>query len=329
MITLGLETTCDETACGVVKDGKEILSNVIASQSIHREFGGVFPEMASREHVNLLIPVIEESLQQAKISLNEVDLIAVASHPGLMGSLLVGTTAAKALSYGLNKPIISVNHIQAHLYAATMELKNPPFPAIGLILSGGHTSLVYMKNPFEYEHLGSTLDDAIGEAFDKVARLLDLPYPGGPEIEKLAKKGSYTYPFRPCSTKDPYAFSFSGLKTKVLYTLKGQDSQSTPKKTPNKADIAHSFQKAAIDTILQKIQYVCKKLQIYNVYLGGGVSNNQKLRQSLEKEFPDYNIFFPPKGLSLDNGAMIAGLGTVLFQNNPHSENLSFVPTPS
>ncbi|MBS0626956.1 MAG: tRNA (adenosine(37)-N6)-threonylcarbamoyltransferase complex transferase subunit TsaD, partial [Verrucomicrobia bacterium] len=258
MLVLGIETTCDETAVAVVKDGKDILSNVIHSQiEIHRKYGGVFPEVASRSHVDILPSVIKESIHVAGISLQDIDLISVAKGPGLIGPLLIGLNSAKALALGLNKPFVGVNHVEAHLYAAMMGQENLLFPSLGVVVSGGHTFLVLIEGIGSYKKIGSTVDDAIGEAFDKVAKLLDLPYPGGPEIEKLALEGdSSIISFKPGKVKErPFDFSFSGLKTNVFYSIYGQNGVKNapcPLDPKQKANIAASFQETALKDIVKK-----------------------------------------------------------------------------
>lgn len=302
MLVLGIESTCDESAASLVRNGKEILSNVIASQvEMQKQYGGVFPEMASRAHVDAMMPVIEEALMGKK-----PDLIAVAHKPGLMGSILMGVTAAEALSSAWDVPLVGVNHIEAHLYAAMMETQI--FPALGVVVSGGHTFLVRIDGVGKYERLGATVDDAIGEAFDKVARMMELSYPGGPEIERLAAEGDpKRFAFRGGRVKDrPLDFSFSGLKTNVRYTL--QDLELNLK---NKQDIAASFQRAAFEDIYNKTMLAAKKVGPKAIYLGGGVTNSLTLRKMFSKT--GLPVFFPGKGLSLDNGAMIAGLGYHVF----------------
>ncbi|MEX1012892.1 MAG: tRNA (adenosine(37)-N6)-threonylcarbamoyltransferase complex transferase subunit TsaD [Waddliaceae bacterium] len=306
MIVLGIESTCDETGCAVVKDGREILSNLVASQiNLHKRFGGVVPELACREHADLFIPLLNKALNEANVTLNQIDLIAVANGPGLIGALLVGLSAAKGLSFALKKPLIGVNHIEAHLYAAIMSAKEEiEYPCIGAVLSGGHTSLVLVKNIGEYELIGQTQDDAIGEAFDKVAKLLNLPYPGGPEVEKLAKKGNQAaFPLKSGTIKNrPFDFSFSGLKTGVLYASRKQTL------TPQvREDLAASFQHTAFEDIISKTLKAAKQYQCNSVLLGGGVTNNQTLRNMFAQT--DLNLMWPTKELTLDNAAMIAGLG--------------------
>lgn len=311
MLVLGIESTCDETAAAIVKDGHEILSSLISSQiDLHREYGGVVPELACRRHVDIIVPVIKETIEKANLHLKEIDLIAVANGPGLIGALLIGLHAAKALSLSLNKPLIGVNHVEAHLYAAQMSQKEPiSFPAIGCVLSGGHTNLVLMNSIGNYQLIGQTVDDAIGEAFDKVAKMLKLPYPGGPEIEALSHQGDCKkYPFKPGIVKNhPFNFSFSGLKTAVLYTIK--DLSLSPKITQ---DIAASFQYAAFSSVLNKTLEAAKKYNCQTIIFGGGVTNNQTLRRMFQET--NLHTIWPAVGLSLDNAAMIAGLGYHKYQ---------------
>ncbi|HEY2809866.1 MAG TPA: tRNA (adenosine(37)-N6)-threonylcarbamoyltransferase complex transferase subunit TsaD [Rhabdochlamydiaceae bacterium] len=319
MFVLGIESTCDETACAVVRDGKEILSNVIYSQSeIHRPFGGVFPELACRRHVDALVPVIRQALDKAQVSREALGLIAVASGPGLIGSLLIGLNAAKSLSLAWKIPFVGVNHVEAHLYAALMSLESPPLPALGVVISGGHTFMVKINGIGSYEILGTTQDDAIGEAFDKVASMLHLPYPGGPVIERLAKQGDpHRFSFRAGQVKGrPWDFSFSGLKTSVLYAIKGANaSKDFPLliSEKEKADVAAAFQETALGDIVAKALSVAKSLQLRAIFCGGGVSNNRRL-QELFKTQACIPVFFPPAELTLDNAAMIAGLGYPIFQ---------------
>lgn len=301
MLVLGIESTCDETACSVVKDGEEILSFVVASQAAqHEQYGGVFPEMASREHEAVLLPTIKAALQDHRI-----DLIAVSQGPGLMGPLVLGLSAAKALAYAWDIPLIGVNHVDAHIYAAMMTSNiYTQFPALGMVISGGHTFLVKMTSITEYELISTTVDDALGEAFDKVASMLGLPYPGGPAIEALAKNGHPTLPFRAGQVKrNPLAFSFSGLKTRVLYSL-----------DEKKEDIAASFQHAAFTDLLKKALKASETFDCKALFLGGGVCCNATLRDYFA-DFP-VPVYWPEKRLCLDNGAMIAGLGYHLYRQN-------------
>jgi N6-L-threonylcarbamoyladenine synthase len=319
MIVLGIETTCDETACAVVQDGRKILSNVVASQAmLHRKYGGVYPELACRDHIDHLIPVIEASLKEAIVKPQEIDLISVAKGPGLIGALFIGLNAAKSLSLAWNIPFVGVNHVEAHLYAAMMGRENISFPALGVVISGGHTFLVKILEIGVYEMIGTTVDDAIGEAFDKVAAMLGLPYPGGPSIETLAKSGdSSRYPFKAGKVKGrPWDFSFSGLKTNVLYAVKGQNGDKHAPSQISDADKPHlaaSFQETALGEIVSKSLKAAQAFGCQTIFLGGGVSNNQRLRQLFQKKAPELNVFWPPFGLSLDNAAMIAGLGYHVF----------------
>jgi N6-L-threonylcarbamoyladenine synthase len=334
MITLGLETTCDETACAIVRDGKEILSNVIYSQTdLHSQYGGVFPELACRRHLEVIIPVIQEALAEANVTKEEIDLIAVAKGPGLVGALLIGLNAAKSLSLAWNKPFIGVNHVEAHLYAAMMGKETCHFPALGVVISGGHTFLLKIVELGVYEMIGTTVDDAIGEAFDKVAGMLGLPYPGGPAIEALAKHGNpLLYPFKAGKVKGrPWDFSFSGMKTNVLYTLKGQNSH---KDAPlaladsEKPHIAASFQEAALNEIVDKACKAAETFGCKEIFLGGGVSNNKRLRALFAEKDNSIPVSWPPFGLSLDNGAMIAGLGHQLLMKRGCGDSLDLEPSP-
>lgn len=315
MLVLGLESTCDETAAAVVSDGKEILSNVVSSQiDLHTTFGGVVPELACRRHIDVIIPVIDEALKSAHVTLKEIDLIAVAHGPGLIGALLIGLNAAKGLSIALQKPFIGVNHIEAHLYAALMSHKaQPTFPCLGIVLSGGHTSIMLMENMGKYSLIAQTIDDAIGEAFDKVAKLMNLAYPGGPLIEALAREGNAAaYPFKAGRVKEhPLNFSFSGLKTAVLYAIKGQNEKNPDHALSHqdKCNLAASFQHAAFTDVIQKTLLSAEQTGCSTLIFGGGVTNNQKLRQMFAEAAPSLRQYWPTAGLSLDNAAMIAGLG--------------------
>lgn len=315
MLTLGIETTCDETGCAVVKEGREILSNCVSSQiDLHNEYGGVVPELACRRHVDIMLPVVKDALKQAGCSLNDIDLIAVANGPGLVGALLIGLQAAKGLSIALQKPLIAVNHVEAHLYAALMSNeKLPSFPCLGVILSGGHTALVVMHSVDTFTLIAQTVDDAIGEAFDKVAKLLGLPYPGGPEIERLAAIGnSRKYTFKGGVVKGyPLSFSFSGLKTSVLYALNGQNSsfRDTPIPIETQCDIAAAFQDAAFKDVIKKALLASKEYGLNEIVFGGGVTNNRYLRTCFDQAARGQTLYWPTFEMSLDNAAMIAGLG--------------------
>lgn len=330
MLVLGIESTCDETACAVVRDGREILSNVVASQiDLHKDYGGVVPELACRRHIDLIIPVLDQALSQSGVDLQEIDLIAVSHGPGLIGALLIGLNAAKALSLAINKPFIGVNHVEAHLYAAIMSQSEPlEFPAIGVVLSGGHTTLVLIKELGLYEPISQTVDDAIGEAFDKVAKMLGLLYPGGPIIEQLALSGDgLRFPFKAGQVKgSPLDFSFSGLKTAVLYALKNLDaSQGLSEK--DQCDLAASFQRAALEDIVKKTLLAVSGTGVKTVIFGGGVTNNQALRHLFNEANPDHLQFlWPSFGLSLDNAAMIAGLGYYRYQLRKTGDSMDMEP---
>jgi N6-L-threonylcarbamoyladenine synthase len=335
MLVLGIETTCDETACAIVQSGKKILSNVIASQaSLHENYGGVYPELASRSHVDQLIPTLDACLKQAQVTRKDLSLIAVAKAPGLIGSIVIGLNAAKALSLAWNLPFIGVNHVEAHLYSAMMPVDTPSFPSLGLVLSGGHTFIVKIHSIGHYEMLGTTVDDALGEAFDKVAQLLQLPYPGGPSIEALAKTGDpKKYPFKSGYVKNkPFHFSFSGIKTNVLYALKGPNSDKHSHliiEESEKKHIAASFQQAVFMDVIKKTLLAAKEHGCQTVFLGGGVTQSQTLRQLFLQHAPaELQLHYPPPGLSLDNGAMIAGLGFHLYKKNYQSDPLDLEALP-
>lgn len=328
MLVLGIESTCDETACAVVVDGQHILSNVVSSQiDLHREFGGVVPELACRRHIDLIIPVLNQALQEAQVTLQKIDLIAVAYGPGLIGALLIGLNTAKALALAHQKPFIGVNHIEAHLYAALMSQEEPvQFPCLGVVLSGGHTSLVLMKEMDVFELIGQTVDDAVGEAFDKVAKMLSLPYPGGPQIENLALHGNaQRFSFKAGQVKaKPFDFSFSGLKTAVLYKLR--DPSLINLSLQDKQDIAASFQHAAFEDIVKKTLKAAEKFNIKKIIFGGGVTNNQALRHLFSQTTSDSSYMWPAFGLSLDNAAMIAGLGYHSYLRRGKGDEMSLDP---
>lgn len=334
MIVLGIETTCDETSCAIVEDGEKIIAHKIYSQcDLHRPFNGVYPELASRRHLDVLIPLLKETIEEAGITPKEIDLIAVAKGPGLVGALLIGLNAAKALSLAWELPYIGVNHVEAHLYAAMMEGAEKIFPALGVVISGGHTFLVKIEDVGRYELIGTTQDDAIGEAFDKVATLIGLPYPGGPAIEKLALTGNPSrYPFKPGRVKESrWDFSFSGLKTSVLYAVKGANSNKDSPlciKEEDKPDIAASFQETALGDIVQKALAAAKEFDLRALYIGGGVSNNKRLRAMFSESSNTLPLFWPAPGLSLDNAAMIAGLGFHTFLAKGSSDLLDLEPLP-
>jgi N6-L-threonylcarbamoyladenine synthase len=332
---LGLESTCDETAAAIVESGRTVLSNIVASQShIHAKYRGVVPEIASRAHIENILPVLRESLHQARLTLNQIDAISVAHRPGLIGSLLIGVTAAKTLAWSLAKPLIGVDHVHAHLYSAMLNSNlnpeppavTPQFPALGLVISGGHTALYAMGSFSDVQLIGSTIDDAVGEAYDKVSAILGLGYPGGPIIDKLAATGdanSIRFP-RTLLKSDSLDFSFSGLKTAVLYHVRGvptkhQQIKNTPTNlTQNEiVNIAAGFQQACIDVITTKLKRAAKKIKARSVLIGGGVSANSGLRAAL-KNFP-LPVLFPPLQYCTDNAAMSAALAHLFYEQKNFS----------
>lgn len=316
---LGIETSCDETAVAIVKNGREIVSNTVASQiESHKRFGGVVPEIASRHHVEQMTIVLEEAFNEANVTWDDINAIAVTEGPGLVGALLVGVNAAKALAFAKQKPLIGVHHIAGHIYANRLE-KEFEFPLLALIVSGGHTELVLMKDHGHYELIGETRDDAAGEAFDKVARMLDLPYPGGPQIDRLAAEGEETIDFpRAWLEEGSYDFSFSGLKSAVINKIHNAEQRGEDLK---KADIAASFQASVIDVLTKKTSRAAKEYQVKQVIVAGGVAANKGLRSALESEFTDLNIplLIPPLSLCTDNAAMIAAAGTIAYEQGRRS----------
>jgi len=334
LLTLGIETTCDETGIAIVQGTDQILANEIASQiEVHRPYGGVLPELASRQHADVFIPLLDRALKDAKVSLEDINLIGVASGPGLLGPLLVGVNAAKSLSLALNIPFIGVNHLEAHLFAALMgKDRQAHFPALGVIVSGGHTQLLLCTSEDSFKPIGDTHDDAMGEAFDKVAKMLGLPYPGGPEIERLAKEGDPNrFKFRPPNMKEyPFSFSLSGVKTKVLYTLHGQDFRGEPKPIDEqtKKDVAASFQKGVFEDLIDKTLKAADTFGCKTVIFGGGVTSSKTLRSWFEEKKRHLNLLWPDRILSLDNGAMIAGLAAHLYSQGKQGDPLNLKPTP-
>ncbi|TQS75223.1 tRNA (adenosine(37)-N6)-threonylcarbamoyltransferase complex transferase subunit TsaD [Ornithinibacillus gellani] len=316
---LGIETSCDETAAAVVKNGTEIVSNVVASQiESHKRFGGVVPEIASRHHVEQITVVLEEALEKSNCAWDDIDAIAVTEGPGLVGALLIGVNAAKALAFAKGKPLVGVHHIAGHIYANRLE-REFEFPLIALIVSGGHTELVYMKEHGIYEVIGQTRDDAAGEAYDKVARMLKLPYPGGPQIDRLAAKGQESIDFpRAWLEDDSYDFSFSGLKSAVINTIHNAKQRGV-ELSPE--DIAASFQASVVEVLTTKTVRAAKEYGAKQVIVAGGVAANSGLRQSLEREFAqlDVPLLIPPLSLCTDNAAMIAAAGTISFEKGKRS----------
>jgi N6-L-threonylcarbamoyladenine synthase len=323
MLVLGIETSCDETACAVVRDGREILSNRIASQvQSHASYGGVVPELASRLHIENCIPIIEEALHIAGADLSDIDLVAVTAGPGLIGSLLVGTELAKALSYIMKKSLVPVHHIAGHLYTPFLtgggETVSFEYPYLGLVVSGGHSSLIYVKSPLCYEVIGRTLDDAAGEAFDKVAKLLGLGYPGGPVIDRLAQKGDpgFVHFPRPGVKGDDCHLSFSGLKTAVVRFVEQYRREGGSLREEDIMHIAASFQAALIDTLLIMTERALLLTGAKRLAIVGGVACNSLLRLEAQKRFHPVPIVIPPPILCTDNAAMIAGLAPALYHAN-------------
>ena len=313
MNILTLETTCDETAAAILTDRLEVLASVVASQDdLHRRFGGVVPEIASRAHVERILPVIDEAIRRAGLSLEDLDAVAVANTPGLAGSLLVGLVAAKTLCVALGIPLIAVNHLQAHIYACRLAGGEDVFPCVGLIVSGGHTSLYRCDGPLDFDLLGATIDDAAGEAFDKVAAMLGLPYPGGPSIQRAAEGGDakeYRFPRALLKNHERLDFSFSGLKTAVRYTIVGPGRHDfdriklSPRKT---ADLAAGFQEAVVDCLVDKALLALERTGLETLCVGGGVAANARLRERLEEEAQRSNVrlHVAPLELCTDNAVM-------------------------
>lgn len=329
MITLAIESSCDETSVAILKDSREILSNIISTQiPVHRKFGGVVPEIASRKHIVNIMPVLDEALSKAKVKLSDVNQVAVAYGPGLVGALLVGVSAAKALAFSLGVPLIAVNHLEGHIFANFLSHPQLEPPFVALVVSGGHTTLINMYDYNSFSLIGQTRDDAAGEAFDKVARLLGLPYPGGPQIDKLAKSGN------PKAINFPEAlmqghnheFSFSGLKSAVINYIHNAEQK---KLEINKADVAASFQATVVDILVHKTILAAKDMQTKTVVLAGGVAANSLLEQSLTKECEKhgFDFYFPSKILCTDNAAMIACRGYYQSLNDKFADmTLNAVP---
>ncbi|NMO75926.1 tRNA (adenosine(37)-N6)-threonylcarbamoyltransferase complex transferase subunit TsaD [Niallia alba] len=321
VIIMGMETSCDETAVSIVKNGTEILSNIVASQiESHKRFGGVVPEIASRHHVEQITLVIEEALSQAGITYEEIDAIAVTEGPGLVGALLIGVNAAKAISFAHDIPLVGVHHIAGHIYANRL-VDNLEFPLLALVVSGGHTELVLMKEHGHFEVIGETRDDAAGEAYDKVARTLNLPYPGGPHIDRLAGEGN------PKAVKLPrawiegtYDFSFSGLKSAVINTVHNAEQRG---EVIRPEDLAASFQESVVDVLVSKTVEAAEEYQVKQVVLAGGVAANNGLRTALMdkfKEMDSVKLTIPPLSLCTDNAAMIAAAGTIFYEKGHRAE---------
>ncbi|KTT84704.1 MULTISPECIES: tRNA (adenosine(37)-N6)-threonylcarbamoyltransferase complex transferase subunit TsaD [Mammaliicoccus] len=318
-IILSIETSCDETAASVIKNGNEIISNEVVTQMMtHKKFGGVVPEVASRQHVEVMTTVIDEALKNANMQMDDIDAIAVTEGPGLIGALLVGVASAKALAFSHQKPLIPVHHIAGHIYANHL-VKPLEFPLIALIVSGGHTELIYMKNHLDFEVIGETRDDAVGEAYDKVARTIGLPYPGGPEVDRLAQIGQDTLNFpRVWLEKDSYDFSFSGLKSAVINTLHNKKQKN---EEIIKEDVATSFQNSVVEVLVGKTMAAVKDYDVQHLIVAGGVAANKGLRHALEQKSNKLGIdlSIPPLNLCTDNAAMIGSVAHFLYENNRFS----------
>lgn len=330
---LGIESSCDETAAAVIENGRSMLSNVVATQiEIHKKYGGVFPEVASRQHIRTVYAVIEQALQQAHLGLADIDAIAVTRGPGLAGSLVVGMNAAKGLALGRGIPLIGVNHLEGHIYSSwvySSEVVKPPpapqFPLLALLVSGGHTELNLMEDHLRYRRLGATLDDAAGEAFDKVARMLNLAYPGGPSIQKAAEDGDpAAFNFPRAKMDGSWDFSFSGLKTAVLRVVRKLEEEHRPIPVAN---LAASFQAAVVDVLYSKTMKAAEEFDIKEIVVAGGVSANHALRDTFKKKSP-LPVHIPPLSLCTDNGAMIGSAGYFHYALG-HSDplNLDVLPT--
>jgi N6-L-threonylcarbamoyladenine synthase len=304
LIILAVESSCDETSVAIFENDKTVLSHIVLSQmDIHAIYGGVVPEIASRNHIVHMTRVFEQAILEAKIDVKDIDLVAVTKGPGLIGSLLVGINAATAFAFAHQLPLIGVNHLIGHIYAANIE-NDLKFPALALLVSGGHTELIYMKDHMEFKLLGTTMDDAVGEAYDKVARTLGLPYPGGPVVDKLAALGKDTYHLpRPYLDKTAYNFSFSGLKSAVINVVHNANQRG---EEINVNDMCASFQASVLDVLIEKTRNAANQLGVEQIIVAGGVAANRGLRSRIFKEIPDKNIIIPSMKYCTDNAAMIA-----------------------
>lgn len=313
---LAIETSCDETAASVIQNGHEILSNVVVSQiESHKRFGGVVPEVASRHHVEEITLVIEQALKEAELEPEDLTAVAVTEGPGLIGALLIGINAAKTFAFVHDLPLIPVHHIAGHIYAAQLE-KQLTFPLISLVVSGGHTELIYMKDHMSFEIIGETRDDAVGEAFDKVARVIDLPYPGGPHIDRLAKTGEDTFNFpRGLMKEDTFDFSFSGLKSAVINKLHNYNQKGFE---VNKNDVAASFQASVVDVLTAKTFAALKKYDVHNLIIAGGVAGNSEVRSRFTTQCAEHgvNLQIPELKFCTDNAAMIGAAAYHLYERN-------------
>ena len=326
MKVLGIETSCDETGIAIfdTEDNSIVSEQLYSQASKHAEYGGVVPEIASRDHLKKIIPLLRMTMDESGLALEDIDGIAYTAGPGLRGPLLVGASTAKSLALALNKPSVGVHHMEAHLLINLLENPPPSFPFLTLLISGGHCLLIHAKALGQYEIIGQTLDDAVGEAFDKVAKILDLGYPGGPKIEALASQGdpfAFNFP-RPMTDKENFDFSFSGLKTAVFYELKKINKVSESQK----ADIAASFQAAVAETLLSKCQKALIDSGLKELVIGGGVASNEYIREKLVTGLSDKRIFFPPISRCTDNGAMIAYTGSFYIGKKELDNDLKIKP---
>ena len=340
MIILGIETSCDETSAAVLKDGK-LLSSIVSSQYFHSKYGGVVPELASRAHQKVIVRVVDEALNSAGVKKDELDGIAVTYGPGLIGSLLVGVSFAKAMAYGLKIPIVGVNNIEGHIFSTFLMDEHPDFPFISLVVSGGHTMLILVDDFLKMKLLGQTRDDAAGEAFDKVAKLLGLGYPGGPFIDKLAREGDPNFVKFPKpipsakgteKTDESYEFSFSGLKTAVLYYLKKINFQNLDEEEKNKIvkNVSASFQRAVVDALVEQTIKAAKDFNVKNIAIAGGVAANSELRKTMKEkaESEGLKLFIPDLAYCTDNAAMIAFVGYIKLKNGIKSD-FELAPIPN
>ena len=316
---MGIESSCDETSVSIVKNGDEEVATVVLSQmDTHANYGGVVPEIASRMHIENITLVIEECLNKASMAIEEIDAIAITYGPGLIGSLLIGCEAAQTLSYIYNKPLVPVHHIAGHIYANNLE-KRMEFPLISLVVSGGHTDLVYMEHDYSFQHIGGTLDDAVGEAYDKVARIIELPYPGGPLVDKLSYEGEDTYPLPFPLDDNSYNFSFSGLKSAVINLVHNEIQRGN---SIRKADIACSYQKRVVEILTKKTMKALKEYDVKNLIVAGGVAANSGIRNKLKElcEIENINLTVPSLKYCTDNAAMIAAAGYYAYKLGRRSD---------
>jgi N6-L-threonylcarbamoyladenine synthase len=314
MLVLGIESSCDETAAAVVRDGEKLLSNVIASQiRVHSKYGGIVPEIASRKHIEAIVPVILQALDDAAVTLNDIEGIAVTRGPGLVGSLLVGLSAAKAIAYARNLPFVGVNHLEGHVASVFLTEKRPDFPFIALVVSGGHTNVYLVRDFQDFTILGQTRDDAAGEAFDKAAKLLEIGYPGGVVIDRMAKKGDRNWITFPRAMKDSPDFSFSGVKTSLLTALKKRSRPLTKEEMPH---VVASYQEAIVEVLVEKTLAAAEMSDLTSVVVCGGVAANSRLREKFldEGQSRGFEVYIPPMVLCTDNAAMIAVVGENLLR---------------